>query len=154
MTIPHVFEGRNKLFFMFDYEGYRQSQAANESGSVLTAAERQGDFTGNIPGTNTPFPTIYDPATRVLNGAGNQVISAQPFSAQCGGLNMIPNGTNCGGIPSRIDPLAIKLMAFDPLPNASGSTNLVDSFPLGTSPNAFSWISVKAISASSLANAF
>ena len=106
---------------MFNYEGNRTSQAVNESGQVLTAAERNGDFTG--------LPTIYDPNTRVLNSAGNTVLSAQPFSAQCGGANMIPNGTNCGGIASRFDPIDAKLMAFEPLPNASGSTNLVDAFP-------------------------
>jgi len=120
--IPHVIDGRNKLFFMFNYEGFRQSQAVNESGQVLTAAERQGDFTG--------FPTLYDPSTRVLNGAGNQVVSAQTFASECGGVNVIPNGTNCGGMPSRFDPTDVKLMAFDPMPNASGTTNLVDSFPL------------------------
>lgn len=127
--IPKLFDGRNKLFFMFNYEGYRFSQAVNENGSVFTAAEREGDFTGQ--------PTLYDPATRVLNPAGNQVVSATPFSAECGGANVIPNGTNCGGVPSRIDPVAAKLLAFEPLPNASGSSNLVDSFPLTQDNNQY-----------------
>ena len=42
--IPHVFDGRNKLFFMFNYEGFRSSQQQTESGIVMTAAERQGDY--------------------------------------------------------------------------------------------------------------
>jgi hypothetical protein len=119
--IPHLINGRNKLFFMFDYEGYRQSQAVNESGSVMTAAQRQGDFTG--------MATIYDPNTRVLNSAGTQVVSAQTFASECGGANVIPNGSNCPGMASRLDPIAVKLLAFQPLPSASGSTNLIDSFP-------------------------
>lgn len=135
--IPHLIDGRNKLFFMFNYEGYRFSQAVNETGSVFDAAEREGDFTGFLPGTTTPFPTLYDPATRVLNAAGNEVVSATPFSAECGGANVIPNGTNCGGIASRIDPTAAKLLAFEPLPNAAGATNLIDSFPLTQDNNQY-----------------
>ena len=34
--IPHVFDGRNKLFFMFNYEGFRTSQQETESGIVMT----------------------------------------------------------------------------------------------------------------------
>jgi hypothetical protein len=127
--IPHVINGRNKLFFMFNFEGLRRSQAANESGSVLTAAERIGDFTGDEPGTTTPWPTLYDPNTRVVNAADTAVTSVQTFASECGGANMIPNGTNCSGIPSRIDGYASKLLAFEPVPNSPGSTNLVDSFP-------------------------
>ena len=127
--IPHLINGRNKLFFMFNYEGLRRSQAVNESGIVLDTYERQGDFTHNQPGTSTPWPTLWDPNTRVLNSAGTAVTSAQTFASECGGANMIPNGSNCGGIPSRFDPMDVKLMAFDPQPNTSGSTNLVDSFP-------------------------
>ena len=127
--IPHLFDGRNKLFFMFNYEGLRRSQAVNESAEVLTPEERNGDFTGDIPGSTTPFPTLYDPNTRVLNSAGTSVVSAQTFASECGGANVIPNGTNCGGIPSRFDATDVKLAAYDPLPNASGANNYLAGIP-------------------------
>ena len=43
--IPKVFDGRNKLFFFYAYEGYVGAQpAAQVIGTVPTAAERNGDF--------------------------------------------------------------------------------------------------------------
>lgn len=59
--IPHLFDGRNKLFFMFNYEGYRTSQAVNETGQVLTAGERNGDFTGDIPEAPPPSQLCMTP---------------------------------------------------------------------------------------------
>ena len=102
--IPHVFNGKNKVFFMFNYEGFRFSQGATETGVGPTVAQRQGNFAG--------FSTIYDPATQVANGS---VVTATPFAG-----NVIPQ--------SRFDPIAIKLLAFEPLPNASGPNNLVSVF--------------------------
>jgi len=137
--IPHVFDGRNKLFFMFNYEGFRTSQQQTESGIVMTPAERQGDF--SYYATSAP---LYDPATRVVNTApvtiggttypaGTAVTSVQTFASECGGNNVIPNGSNCPGMPSRIDPIAAKLLAFEPLPTVAaalpGQLNLFDSFP-------------------------
>ncbi len=132
--IPKVFDGRNKLFFMFNYEGFRTSQASPQQADVMTPAQRQGDYTG--------LATLYDPATRVLNAApvtvgttvyapGSMVTSVNTFASECGGANVIPNGSNCAG-PSRIDPFSTKLMAFEPMPNTTapiGQNNLFNSFP-------------------------
>jgi len=125
--IPKLFDGRNKLFFMFNYEGYRYSIASPQSGIAMTPAQRQGDYTA----AGGDYPTLYDPATRVLDPTGTIVESVQTFASECGGANMIPNGSNCGGIPSRIDPIAIKLMAFEPLPTTTALTgnNLFANFP-------------------------
>jgi len=40
VIIPHVFNGKNKLFFFADYEGLRRVQGTILTGSVPTAAER------------------------------------------------------------------------------------------------------------------
>jgi len=145
--IPHVIDGRNKLFFMFDYEGFRTSQQETESGLVMTPAQRTGDY------TEAGLATLYDPATRVLNSgpvtvagtvypAGSLVTSVQTFASECGGANMIPNGSNCGGIPSRIDPIASKLLAFEPMPTTTaplGTNNLFDSFPVSQVNNQYTF---------------
>jgi hypothetical protein len=78
VVIPHIFNGRNKLFFFADYEGLRRVQGTITTGSVPTLAERNSSYTnfqdlitgqaGGTPGTDTlgrilPQGTILDPAT-------------------------------------------------------------------------------------------
>jgi hypothetical protein len=90
---------KNKLFFFFDIDRIVNNSASNGFVTVPTAAMLQGDFTGMYP--------IYDPLTTTGSGA---TLARTPFSSECGGLNMIPNGTNCGGAPSRMDPVAAAIM--------------------------------------------
>jgi hypothetical protein len=94
---------KNKLFFYFDIDRIVNNSASNGFVTVPTAAMEAGDFTGMYP--------IYDPLT--TTGSGTCVgagcvptLARASFASECGGLNMIPNGTNCGGAPSRMDPVA------------------------------------------------
>ena len=112
--VPKVFNGKNKLFFLFAYEGMRDSDPANsplETGNpenfvtVPTAAERTGDFSKLLALGSTY--TIYDPATGVASGAS---VSRTPFPN-----NVIPTG--------RLNPVALKLMQYYPLPDAPGTAN-------------------------------
>ncbi|HTC49954.1 MAG TPA: carboxypeptidase-like regulatory domain-containing protein [Candidatus Aquilonibacter sp.] len=95
---------KNKLFFFFDIDRIVNNTVTNNGTNnfltVPTAAMERGDFTGMYP--------IYDPLTTTGSGA---TLARASFASECGGLNMIPNGTNCGGVPSRIDPVAAKIMA-------------------------------------------
>jgi hypothetical protein len=70
--IPKVINGRNKLFFMVNYEGLRERKALVQPATVPPSAWVAGDFTA----VGNP---IYDPATRVLNAAGNGIASSVPF---------------------------------------------------------------------------
>jgi Carboxypeptidase regulatory-like domain len=76
--IPHVINGKNKLFWFMDFEGTRQSQyAASPNLTLPTPAMRSGDFnatgtiiydpnSGNPDGTGrTPFPTQLIPANQI-----------------------------------------------------------------------------------------
>ncbi len=58
------------------------------------------------------------------------MVSVKTFASECGGANMIPNGSNCPG-PSRLDPFALKLLAYEPLPTTTALTgnNLFANFP-------------------------
>jgi hypothetical protein len=100
VLIPKVFNGRDRLFFMTNYEGFRFSQGQNFVANVPTVAERGGDFTG--------FNPIYDPTTRVQQPNGD--ITAQQFSG-----NQIPQGS--------MDPIALQLLTYFPMPTSSGSVN-------------------------------
>jgi hypothetical protein len=42
--IPKVWDGRNKLFFLYSFEGFKGSTPAPSTTTVPTAAERTGDF--------------------------------------------------------------------------------------------------------------
>jgi hypothetical protein len=91
---------KNKFFFYFDIDRIVNDGTNNGYVTVPTAAMEQGDFTGMYP--------IYDPLTTTGSGA---TLARASFASECGGLNMIPNGTNCGGAPSRFDPVSAAIMA-------------------------------------------
>ena len=65
--IPKVYDGRNKTFFFFTFEGYRDTQANSGQTSVPTAAERIGDFSKTLA-ANGQLRTIFDPATTLADG--------------------------------------------------------------------------------------
>jgi hypothetical protein len=115
--LPKVYNGRNKTFFFFNYEVYRNT--VNTAGNFITlptAAMRGGDFsqlqTGKSLGTD-PLGrsilenTIYDPAS--VRSVGGQLIT-DPFAG-----NILP--------ASRIDPVAAKIQALIPAPTNGGLTN-------------------------------
>lgn len=95
--IPKIYNGRNRTFFFFAYEGYQLRSAATRSIAVPTAAMRQGDFSGLVDAQGRRI-TLYDPLT--TNGA---TWSRQPFPN-----NQIPI--------DRMSPLAKYLYSVTPLP--------------------------------------
>jgi hypothetical protein len=114
--VPKVFNGRNRVFWYFGFEGMRDSDPANsplETGnpenftSVPTDAERKGDFSAllAVPGANNY--TIYDPTTGVLSGT---LVQRQPFPN-----NIIPS--------SRLNPVSQKFLQYFPMPNITGQPN-------------------------------
>ena len=99
VQVPGVVNGRNRLFFFFNYEGLRQTQAQTINSTVPMPSDRTGNFAGSAT-------TIYDPMTRVLNAAGTAVMSATPFPN-----NVIP--------ANRINPVSSALLGYYPAPNVN-----------------------------------
>jgi len=56
--VPHLYNGRDKTFFFFSYEGFRFRNGGTGTPSVPTEAFRKGDFSALLPGTQ-----LYDPTT-------------------------------------------------------------------------------------------
>lgn len=64
--IPKIYNGRNRTFFFFNYEGYRFSQSETVTVSVPTLRMRSGDFSELLtdPAVLRQFPNgvqVYDP---------------------------------------------------------------------------------------------
>ena len=94
LSIPKVFNAKDKLFFMSNFEALHDRLTTQLVGSSATVAMRSGDF--SAPG----IPQIYDPLTRVVTGTGG---SATPFPG-----NIIPQ--------SRLSPQALAILNYNPPP--------------------------------------
>jgi hypothetical protein len=103
--IPKLFNGRNKLFFMSNFEGFKSRTTTPTLSSTLSAAMRNGDFSS----VSTP---LRDPATRTPGAGPNGTIGTTPFPG-----NQIPT--------SRFNAQSIFLLKFDPLPNIPSQRRLL-----------------------------
>ncbi len=99
VLVPKLFNGKDRLFFMANYEGLRDRKTTERRANVATARMRDGDFSAS--GRN-----IYDPNSRVFDSTG-KAISATQFPG-----NIIPK--------SRFHPVALKLLEFYPDPTRPG----------------------------------
>jgi hypothetical protein len=97
--LPKLYNGRNKTFFFFAYEGYRLMQSSTRSIALPTAAMRNGDFSGLVDGQGR-LMRLYDPTT-TQSAANNW--ARTPFPN-----NQIPM--------ARQSPLAKYLYNVTPLP--------------------------------------
>lgn len=59
--LPHVYDGRNKTFFFFDYEGFRFHTGSSSSETWIPESFRNGDFSALLPGTQLYDPTTHNP---------------------------------------------------------------------------------------------
>jgi Carboxypeptidase regulatory-like domain len=100
VEIPRLYNGKNKTFFFFSYEGQRLRSGQVFNSQVPSEAQRNGDFSG--PGLNR----IYDPLTTVPNPAGSGTVRTQ-FPG-----NVIP--------VSRLSAPALFFNKYIPLANAPG----------------------------------
>ncbi len=107
VRIPKLYNGKDRSFFMYALEIYRNSRPNTGSGYsygvVPTERERAGDFSQTfVSGTGGAAVAIYDPLTTVLNANGTYTRTAFPNS-------VIP--------ATRINPIAAKVMALVLKPN-------------------------------------
>jgi hypothetical protein len=125
VRIPHLYDGRDKTFFFFSWEQYRQTVGGTTTTTVPTAAELTGDFTAtldtaNILGTNPCDGTniyqgeIFDPATTQTVGG---VECRTAFMNEAGniGNNKIPSG--------RFSAVGQNLLSYYPAAQTSGLAN-------------------------------
>ncbi len=115
--IPKVYDGRNKSFFFFSYEGFRYPQTSGVSQlTIPTTKMINGDFSEWVNAQGGMIP-IYDPTTTQSDGKGGFV--RQPFAG-----NQIPK--------ARLSPLSQAIATYYPAPNAPGLVRNYNT--VGTGP--------------------
>src|SRR5215475_899663 len=86
--IPKAYNGKNKTFFHVSAEWYRQNQGASGTGTVPTAAMKQGDFSALTDTSGNPIK-IFVPAQ--ISAACQTALGAVGPGSQFPG-NKIPTG--------------------------------------------------------------
>ena len=124
VIIPHLYNGKDKTFFFFSWEQYRQTVGGTQQSTVPTTAELAGDFsatldTGNVLGTNpcdgTPIyqGEVFDPQTTKTVGG-----------VECRTAFMNEPGSTGNVIPSsRFSTLGQTLLSWYPAPQNSSLVN-------------------------------
>jgi hypothetical protein len=111
--IPKVYNGKNKTFFMWGYEGLRDGRPRYDSTTttVPTPEMKNGDFS-SLLNVNSSYQ-IYDPATRVAVAGGRY--QETPFAG-----NIIPS--------NRFNPVGKNILSYFPSPTSpakpDGTENL------------------------------
>ncbi|MDE3105470.1 MAG: carboxypeptidase regulatory-like domain-containing protein [Acidobacteriota bacterium] len=115
VRIPHVFNGKDKLFFFYAYEGYIGKAPNTLITSVPTQAERSGDFSALLAYNSAN--QLYNPYSGVqsTNSKGQTVISRSPIPG-----NILSNA----GL--QVSPVAAAYFAQIPLPNYNGASTKAD----------------------------
>jgi hypothetical protein len=147
--LPKLYNGKDKLFFFFAFEGLKDSQPSTYTTTVPTSAERGGDFSQLLAGgcsggsytvnATTGLATcnsnssadpnqIYDPFTATLNGSN---VTRQPIANN----QLLDAATASGGTVGSINAVAAAYLKLLPLPNATsgvgadGQDNYITNAP-------------------------
>ena len=142
--IPKVYDGRNKTFFLANYEGWRIINGARVSETVPNPALLTGDFSnetypagvGGLPGG--PLPAYGTPACSTLIGLGYDCMPVDPTTGQAFPGNKIPSSA----FTSRIGLVAVANNFWGAPTVANqpeGVTNFIKSvgFPLTTNQQTY-----------------
>lgn len=150
VLFPKLYDGRNKTFFFFDYQGTRILTPAQATSTVPTPDMTSSGFQNlqdlisfnsgtGIDGLGRTFPhgTILDPATTrqvmpgqvdpitgLTNSSNSAIFVRDPFFSG-GSVSGITNFTGLASqlnmLPAgRLDPNAVKLLSLYPSPNIPG----------------------------------
>jgi Carboxypeptidase regulatory-like domain len=112
--LPKVYNGKQKTFFFFAYDGTRNQDPRFGTRSVFTDLERKGDFSQSFTstvtgGVRTRVPLqIYDPTTVVTSGARTLFPG-----------NVIPT--------TRLSKVGQNILTYVPLPNNPGDGTSTDA---------------------------
>ncbi|HEY6339947.1 MAG TPA: TonB-dependent receptor [Bryobacteraceae bacterium] len=142
IRIPKVYNGRNKSFFFFNFEQFRQSNLNGTTTiDVPTTAYEQGNFAtalcnsyiggaiGGAGGACTPYPAVHlvGTSTVATDPTGTALVQGQifdPYSTRLVGGQQVRTAFPNNTIPAtELDPVALAIQKLLPQANAPGDIN-------------------------------
>ncbi len=135
VRIPHLYDGRDKTFFFFTWEQYRNRVGLqNDILTLPTMAERGGDFSA-----------LLGAGTGVINPCnGQEIVQGQIFDPS---TTQVVGGQTCrlpfaGNKITNLSPVAQKILSYLPptnlpgLPASNGAPGVMQNYqnPAGTTP--------------------
>jgi hypothetical protein len=129
IALPHLYNGRNKTFFFFDYEKSQETDGSSGTYSVPLTAWKSGDFTA-LYGSTTPY--LYDPYTVAEDSNGNYVRTA--LIGDDGSYNKIPSKY----LNTSASKVAQAVLAYYPTPNVS-TTSGINNFTVASNSKSRYW---------------
>jgi hypothetical protein len=103
--LPKIYNGHNKTFFFYDYEGNKQDSATTRTVNVPTLKEKAGDFT-DTRAADGKLISIYNPFSTTKNADGSTLRNIFPG-------NIVPK--------SMFSPIAVKALATYPDQSSDGN---------------------------------
>jgi len=143
VVVPKVFNGRDKVFFFFAWEGLKDSQPLTDLATVPTAAERAGDFSALLA-AGCPTGLNNDPTkgAAICNAnpsAGsafakpyadpNQLYN--PYTATLSGSSVVRQpilNNNLMSVTTALNPVALSLLNLFPAANTTGNATGVNNY--------------------------
>ena len=119
LIVPHIYNGKNRTFWFFNYEGFRQRQANTATAIYPSAAQMAGNLADDSTGTG-------------ILPSSSALCQANPSSRKCHDVLDPLNGLPFPGnvIPAnRLDPIVQKQLPWQPRPNVAITPNS-PAFPL------------------------
>jgi hypothetical protein len=119
--LPKLYNGRDRIFFFFSYEGIRTKTPESETITVPTLAQRRGDFSA----LQRQGIIIYDPLT--ARRMGSRIVRT-PFAG-----NIIPT--------NRLNAVALAYLQYFPDPNLAGDAQGRNNYSsVFASENVYDWL--------------
>ena len=132
VVIPHLYNGKDKTFFFFSWEQYRQTNGGTTTSSLPTTAELGGNFNAQLgPGLTNPITNapIINPCTglQVFQGEIYDPATTQTVGGvECRTAFMDEPGNAGNAIPqSRFSAVGQTLLSYYPTPQNS---NLINNY--------------------------
>lgn len=132
VILPKLYDGRNRTFFMFNYEGYRQRETVTKLSLYPSAAQWAGNLADDSAGTG-----LYPTSSSFCSGKSGSVKCANavdPTTGTAFANNVIP--------ASRLSSVMQKFKAFTPMPNlavASGASGFPSFNTISTPASINDW---------------
>ena len=122
LSIPHLYNAKDKLFFFFAWEQFQQNLGATQTSTVPTLAERGGDFNDRLGAalTSSSGAPITNPCT------GAAILAGQIFDPA--------TQHNVNGTPCRLPFTGNKIL---PSRNSAAANALLNYIPTPSSPALF-----------------